>query len=245
MSSKFLLALSFLTVIPVKQIKNYTDSMWSEGVIFYPVCGYIIAAFTILPVMFLAYIFNTESLLLGGIAVAILVIITGGLHLDGFADLCDGFLCPVDSIDRRIEIMHDSRVGSFGVVGLIILLLIKFSSLTVLFNNREFYETASVIVFARFIIVLLAASSKYPQDKGIGKFVIGKINPKNLILSAILIIPCLFSIKIIFAFVLVILFTFFLKDISYKLIGGVTGDVLGANCELCETIGFFILALSC
>ena len=243
--NKFLLALSFLTVIPVKEIKDYSDSMWSEGVVFYPVCGYIIAAFTVLPIIFLALVFNTEPLLLGGIAVAILVIISGGLHLDGFADLCDGFLCPVDSFKRRIEIMHDSRVGSFGVVGLIILLLIKFSALTVLFKNNEYYEVASVIVFARFVIVLLAAASKYPQDRGIGKFVIGKVSFKNLIISAILIIPCLFSLKIIFVFVVLILFTFFLKDISYKLIGGVTGDVLGANCELSETIGFLILAVCC
>ena len=240
----FRLALSFLTTIPVGEIKDFSDSMWAEGIFFYPICGYIIAVVTVLPVFLLSYLFSTDPLLLGVIAVVLLTLITGALHLDGFADLCDGFLCPVDSKKRRIEIMHDSRVGSFGVVGLVLLLLVKFASLSVILKNGNYFEISAVIILARFFIVLLAMISEYPNEKGIGKFVIGRISGKSVLLSLLFILPCLFSLKIIVLTVLLLLIVLLLRSVSDKLIGGVTGDVLGACCEICETFGFLVLAVS-
>ena len=240
----FRLALSFLTTIPVGEIKNFNESMWSDGVFYYPICGYIIAFVSVFPVFLLSLLLNTNLLLLGVISVILLVLITGALHLDGFADLCDGFLCPVDSKKRRIEIMHDSCAGSFGVVGLVLLLLLKFVSLSTILKTGNYFEIAAVIIIARFFIVLLAMISKYPSEKGIGKFIIGRISRKNLLLSFVFIIPCLFSIKMLILTLCLLLIILLLRYVSNKLIGGVTGDVLGAGCEICETFGFLILALS-
>ena len=240
----FRLALSFLTTIPVGEIKELSESMWAEGVFFYPICGYIIAFIAIFPVFILSYLFNTGPLLLGAITVTLLALITGALHLDGFSDLCDGFFCPVNSKKRRIEIMHDSRVGSFGVVGLVLLLLIKFVSLSVTLKTGNYLEISAVIIFARFFIVLLAKISLYPEEKGIGKFVVGRISRRSFLLSFLFILPCLFSFKLIILAGLLFLVVLFLRSVSNKLIGGVTGDVLGACCEICETFGLLVLAIS-
>ncbi len=240
----FRLALSFLTIIPVREIEDYSDSMWAEGVLYYPICGYIIAFITVFPVFLLSCFLNTDPLLLSIITVALLALVTGALHLDGVSDLCDGFFCPVDSKKRRIEIMHDSRVGSFGVVGLVILLLIKFASLSVIFKAGNFLEVAAVIIIARFFIVLLAMISVYPEENGIGKFVIGKISGENLLWSFLVILPCLFCVKPLIVAIILLFVVLLLKHVSNKLIGGVTGDVLGACCEICETLGFLILAIS-
>ena len=140
--------------------------------------------------------------------------------------------------------MHDSRVGSFGVVGLVLLLLIKFVSLSVILKTGNYLEISAVIVFARFFIVLLAMISAYPEEKGIGKFVIGRISRKNVLLSLLFILPCLFNLKMIIVALLLLLPVLLLRFVSNKLIGGVTGDVLGACCEICETFGFLILAIS-
>ena len=243
MMKYFRLALSFLSIIPVGKMGNIPESNWASSVVFYPICGYIIGIAVLLPAFLLSLFFKVDPILLAAITVSLLAIITGALHLDGFADLCDGFFCPVDSKERRIEIMHDSHIGSFGVVGLILLLLIKFASLFVLFKHGNFISILAVIILARFFIVLLAAISKYPSDKGIGKFVIGKIPERTIILSFIFIIPCLFSLQMMTVALVLLLIVILLKTLSNKLIGGVTGDVLGTCCEICETVGLLMIAL--
>ena len=243
MFSKFLLALSFLTIVPVGRMQKTSPLAWAKSVFFYPICGYIIAFLVLLLPLVLSY-FGGDGLLLAGITVALLAIITGAIHLDGFADLCDGFFCPVDSKERRIEIMRDPHVGSFGVVGLILLLLIKFVSLAVIFERGgSYFEIAAVIVFARFFIVLLAKISKPVSGKGIGAYIVGKVSGRSFFLTVLFILPCLFSDKMIVVFLLLLSVTLFLRFVSNRRIGGVTGDVLGACCEICETFGFLIIVL--
>jgi len=238
----FKLALSFLTIIPSGKLKNYSDDLWCKSVYFYPLCGYIIAFITLLPAYFLVFYFKSNNLVIAAVTLSILTIIPGALHLDGFADLCDGFFCPTDK-NRRIEIIHDSSVGSFGIVGLILLLLIKFSAISVLINNKMFFELFGVIVIARFFIVFLASISTCPAKSSIGKFLIGKLSIKTVIISFICILPFLFSYKMIILLFILLLITVTLRYKSYKLIDGVTGDVLGAESELCEACGFLLLSL--
>lgn len=243
MISKFRLALSFLTIFPVGKMNNISEDAWAESTLLYPVCGYIIGLITITPIFLLNYFFTISPLLLAAITVALLALITGALHLDGFADVCDGFFCPTGSKERRLEIMHDPHIGTFGVVGLIILLLIKFVSFFVLIRNGEFLSIGAIVVLARFSMVLLAATSTYPTEKGIGKFIVGKISKLTLLLSFILILPCCFSIRILITAGIMLCIIFILKLASNKLIGGVTGDVLGACSEITETIGLLTLTI--
>ncbi len=118
--NEFLIALHFITRIPVKRELNYTDKAMAKSMIYFPFIGTILVIVNYLADIYLGSMV-TSSLLVAG-----LVILTGGIHLDGFMDSCDGIFSGGDR-ERILEIMKDSRVGAFGVIGLVTLFLVKFS----------------------------------------------------------------------------------------------------------------------
>ncbi len=103
-----------------------------------------------------------------GLTIVLLVIITGAMHLDGFADTCDG-LAGNKPAEERWKVMHDSRTGAFGVAGLILLLLIKF----ILLNSIPQAYTAPVLVLmpviGRWTMVYALAMYPYALNEGLGK----------------------------------------------------------------------------
>src|SRR5438105_1046690 len=120
-------ALMFLTTLPVNWIAPPQSAKPGRIFGFFPLVGLLIGA--VLAVV--ASIRFLPAELVGFLVLAAWVILTGGLHLDGFADCCDGLLATV-SLERRLEIMKDPRTGSFAVVGLVLLLLGKWVALRTL-----------------------------------------------------------------------------------------------------------------
>jgi adenosylcobinamide-GDP ribazoletransferase len=237
----FKLAISFLTCIPVV-VMDVDDESWLNSMIYYPLCGYIIAVVVLIPLYLIKYFFISNPVVLAALAVIFLAYITRGLHIDGLADICDGFFCPV-SPNRRMEIIKDSRVGSFGVIGICLLFLMKFAVLYVIIQSGHMFYLLPVIVFSRFIIVFLAFIGKSISNKGLGQKIIGNISIKMLIISFICILPCFFfSWKSVLAFIIILLFAYTLNLRSKKLIGGINGDVLGAACEVSEVIVLLVLS---
>ncbi|HJO93046.1 MAG TPA: adenosylcobinamide-GDP ribazoletransferase [Victivallales bacterium] len=236
----FKLAISFLTCIPVV-VMDADDKSWLKSMIYYPFCGYIIGILVLIPLYLIKYFLISNPIVLAGLAVLILAYITRGLHIDGLADICDGFFCPA-SRNRRMEIMKDSRVGSFGVIGICLLFLIKFAVLYVIIYSGHMFYLLPAIVFSRFAMVFLAFIGRSASSHGLGQKIIGNVTPKILIISFICTIPCFFfSFKTLLAFVLMVLFLYVLNLKSKKLIGGINGDVLGASCELSEVIILLVL----
>jgi len=110
-------ALSILTTIPFGFNCKPDDRTWLNSVYYYPLCGYILASLSVGTFFSLAQLLLIPNLIQAiGIGVY-LFLLTGGIHLDGLADSCDSLLCPA-ARDKRIEIMHDSRIGAFGTIGL-------------------------------------------------------------------------------------------------------------------------------
>src|SRR5262245_25304904 len=125
----FGLAWRLLTAIPLPFIPEDPERSPGRSVGYYPLVGLILG-------LILAYLDRLLGWLLPpGLAAALLLVIwvglTGMLHLDGFMDACDGLLSPREPA-RRLEIMKDSRVGAFAVVGAVLLLLLKFNALVAL-----------------------------------------------------------------------------------------------------------------
>lgn len=236
------LALSFLTRVPVGEIKDLKDEEWPKSMVFYPFCGLIIALLVIGPLWLAQCYLPASPLMWAVIGTALSAYWTGGLHLDGFADVCDGFGCPTDR-QTRVKIMKDPTVGSFAAIGLILLLLMKTTAFFHLFQKSTFIEAAGIIVFARFLLVYLAAIGKYPNEKGIGKFVIGNVSLTIFIASILLVLPFFYFYKFAIAIAVMLLAAMWLKRKADKLIGGITGDVLGCALELGETVGLVVLAL--
>ena len=123
---EFFLACSFLTIIPANRKWNTSTANIRKTIFWFPVVGLLIGL--LLSVVYYPLTKIIPIAAADAFIIIIYVLLTGCLHLDGFADTCDGILGG-NTKERRLTIMRDSAVGSFGVIGLICLLGIKYLSL--------------------------------------------------------------------------------------------------------------------
>ena len=119
-----LAALQFLTILPVK--RNFTSEQIGRSTVWFPVSRPYHRRHFIR--VTLCFDFITPSGVVNGLLLAALVILSGGLHLDGLADTIDG-LAGHRTPERRLEIMRDSRIGAIGAAGLFLFLIIEYISL--------------------------------------------------------------------------------------------------------------------
>ena len=175
------------------------------------------------------------------ILVVVAVLATGALHLDGLADMADGFGGGRDK-ERTLEIMRDSLIGSYGATALILILLLKTTAIAALIlarqNPIQFLILAAV--FGRWASVPLGKFMPYARKSGgLGNAITDFVGWFELIgATAIAIVLILIFPNWTGSFALfgvVVLFTVINALICYRKIGGVTGDTMGANTEICET----------
>jgi adenosylcobinamide-GDP ribazoletransferase len=127
----FLIALQFFTRVPVPAWVGYEPAWLQWSVRYYPLVGAVVGCFGAL-VMACAGLWwpPTVAVVLG---MAATIWMTGGFHEDGWADTCDGLGGSV-SRERALEIMKDSRLGSYGTLGLVLILMLKAAVLTALLS---------------------------------------------------------------------------------------------------------------
>lgn len=188
--------------------------------------------------------FNAFTLSTG--AVFFEIFLTGGLHLDGLADSFDG-LYSNRGKERILEIMKDSRIGSNGALALIALILFKVALLTNLNNPSRTMVLLFMPVISRFGIAYCSWISIYARENGMGQFFIGNVSVKQ-VLSAFIVTALILSVMakgyIILA-IAVVFNTMYVKHVT-KIIGGMTGDTLGAMIEITELVQlpFWILVMN-
>ena len=246
--NNLILALTFLTIIPVRN-SSLLKGHLSQAATWFPFVGLIIGV-----ILFIVdfIVFNLfQPLLAAGIVVTFWVIVTGGLHLDGLADCFDALFVPV-SPERRLEILRDPRLGSFGVIGLGLHLLLKTlvvysinSSLPHLTINiyQDIYQTVNNPIFTLILapviarwLLLLVERQPLARSEGMGSSFTEGLTPSILIVGAIvpLILLLCGGVKAILAFSVAMLVTLVINKVAQARFGGVTGDVLGLTVELAE-----------
>ncbi|HBM16532.1 MAG TPA: adenosylcobinamide-GDP ribazoletransferase [Lentisphaeria bacterium] len=240
----FRFALSLLTTIP-SGFKDLPDEKtFLSSVNFFPLCGYILGFFCVLSFYALSHIFYINDIIEAIGITALLFLLTGGLHLDGFADSCDALMCSAPP-SKRIEILHDSRLGAFATIGLILLLSAKICAIFILIRENEYWSIFSMIVIARFIMVFLIKIGQfYPFERGMGKEIIGKIPWLTVFVTFLYTAPCIFMNWdiLITTIILILIVIYFNSRVKAKL-GGISGDILGASVELSETLGLVLLTI--
>ena len=234
------LALSFLTILPVAPSRGLQDTDFGRTSAFFPLTGWLIGAF-LLAAAWLADWARLDTLVTATVLVGFEAWLTRGLHLDGLADLFDG-LGGGDVPERRLAIMKDSATGAFGVIGLVCILLIKVNCLSVLladFAGNAILLAASPAA-ARLAMAGLAFNSVYPRQNGTGHAFVGKVKGSDLLIGIIMTFPVVAAgwVGVVVAFAAQ-LPALWLRRKAHRAFGGVTGDVLGASCELGEAAGWF------
>ena len=164
----FLSALSFLTFIPTLRPASITQRVISNSRAWFPLVG-LLMGLALVGIEWgareLFPVYLTAALLL-----AFMIVITRGLHLDGFMDSCDG-LFGGDTPERRREIMRDSHVGAFAVVGAAGLLILKYGALVSLLSLNVAGKEWVLLLFpvlSRWTMVLLLAVFPYSRARGLG-----------------------------------------------------------------------------
>jgi adenosylcobinamide-GDP ribazoletransferase len=172
----FLLALQFLTVVPVQPKAARTSSSgqsdqpgaaldMGRALPWFPLVGALLGAGVATLNWALEPIISRG--LRDVIAIAALLLITGMLHFDGFVDCCDALL-GTRSVERRLEILRDSRVGAYGVGGGALLLLARYVTLEALPPGLWAFAVISAIITGRWAMVWLVSLFPYVRAHGAG-----------------------------------------------------------------------------
>lgn len=180
---------------------------------------------------------HVPPLVLAALITALMVILTRGLHYDGLADLADGVWGGATP-ERRLEIMKDSRSGAFGVLALILDLLLKVASIHALVLANSLAPILFAPIFGRVAMTAAAYRATYARAKGLGKpFLENMLLPHLLIAvaSAILFVAFI-NWRALFYALPVLACVALLRTLANRLLGGITGDVLGATCEITEIV---------
>jgi adenosylcobinamide-GDP ribazoletransferase len=184
-------------------------------------------------------------LILAALLLTILVLLTGGLHLDGLMDTCDG-LFGGTTRERRLEIMHDSRIGSFGVLGGGCICLLKFATYASLNGHLLYQALVITLPLARWTMVLVLWLFPSARPTGLGATFRRSITWRQLslagatILAITIIAGQLIGLIIGAAVTLVAILVG--AGMTWRL-GGLTGDTYGAIAEATEVTALLLFAL--
>ena len=245
----FLIALQLLTRLPApafsKLDENEQNKAFGLSVVFYPLIGLIIGGILILLSDGLSHLaLPSKGLIEAGILLAVWVLITGALHLDGLADSADAWLGGYGDKERTLAIMKDPYSGPAAVVIIVLVLLLKFSGLTV--AEPQILLLAPVL--ARTAIMILLATTPYVRAGGMGETAVNNL-PKIAVWFVVLLV-LIFAVTLLGEYsagLLVLLgIGYLLRRHMLKRINGTTGDTAGAMLEVMEvaTLLVFIILYS-
>jgi len=232
----FLIALTFLTRVPLPAPKvDVTSEEFSRSYRYYPLVGLAIGLLLWLLAKALTPYF--PPLVLGALLLVAELMLTGGLHLDGFMDSMDGLL-SARSPERILEIMKDSRIGAHACMALVGLLLLKFTLLASL-TSHQFSILLVMPMLSRWVFQIGVVGFPYARTQGLGKGIHETTHWIPFLLSGCLVLGTSFyfaQFAGLIAFgVCVITVTLLAARIS-SLLGGLTGDLYGAFIELSEVV---------
>jgi adenosylcobinamide-GDP ribazoletransferase len=240
------LAIRLLTAVPLPGRTEAPDRRTAAAAMYWaPLVGLGLGAVAA-SVLIACRAGHTGPLLGAVLAIALLALLTRGLHLDGLADLADG-LGSRKPAGPALQIMKRSDIGPFGVVTLVLVLLIQVTALARADETGRGPVTIVVAAVAARLAIMLACRQGVPAAQpGLGALVAGTVNPVPGILLAQAAIIGAVAIGPIYAVALVagLIASFALTALATRRLGGITGDVLGAVAETTATVCLLVTAFS-
>jgi adenosylcobinamide-GDP ribazoletransferase len=232
---RFLAALQFLTIIPLPGGANPGERILGGSLPFFPLVGLMVGAAVCLADWGLGRIFPLG--VTSVFTVILLIAASGGLHIDGLADTADGFFSTRPR-ERILAIMKDSRTGPMGVAAIVCIVALKIALISSVAGPWRWWVLLMTPLAGRCALLVHIALLPYVRPEGglAGIFHRNRSRGHALWALAVLLaagylaggLPGLIAGGV--AFLAALLFTAY----SFRRIGGLTGDTLGAACELTE-----------
>ncbi|HMV45595.1 MAG TPA: adenosylcobinamide-GDP ribazoletransferase [Leptospiraceae bacterium] len=238
----FFTALMFFTRLPVPEI-NYSQEKLNASSRYFPLVGILVGTLTAIAFMFSSIVFPFKIAILLSMTASILI--TGAFHEDGFADTCDGFGGGYTK-EKILEIMQDSRIGTFGTIGLVLILGTKFILLSEIPAMIVPIAIVSGHAISRLISISLLYSMVYVKAEGKAKPLSTALPLGSLIVASLFGLLPLLLFKKFFIFLVILPLLLTRSFLSYyfrKHIGGYTGDCLGAAQQVSEIIFYITVYL--
>ena len=262
---QFLLALQFLTIVPVKVSGAVTGRDMSGSAAFFPLAGAFQGLLAVFAALLSATFFSPE--ITSGLVLLVLIVSNGGFHLDGLADTFDALSVKsggdlAADRDKKLRVMKDSTTGAVGATAIAMTLLLKF-----LFLNNMIGSSLSPGRYA--FLFLMPAFSKWgmifnmyhgtsARQDGLGKMFIENITFTSLLFASLslaffcfaadrLYLHSTFGDRTIILFIVLIAVFYIFRILSARFfnnrLGGITGDTLGAAGEISEILFLLVTSL--
>ena len=239
----FVCAVQFLTRIPTPQLAGFQPEWIQQSARYYPLVGQVVGGVSALILYGAAQVWNPWIAAL--LAVAAGVVLTGGFHEDGLADTADGLGGGLTRA-RRLEIMKDSRLGSYGALALGLTLALRVAALAMLTQASPLFAAVALLAshgLGRAAAVGAMAIMPYGGDPGMAKE--GKPDRASMTGLAVAVLVALWPLALlpVMAGVVGVATGLAVGAVpawqAQRLIGGRTGDVLGAVEQMFE-VGFLL-----
>ncbi len=242
----FFTALMFYTRIPCPAWVDHSEAYLNKATRYFPLIGWIVGGMAALLIYGFHFIFPPSITVI--LALTASILLTGAFHEDGFADVCDGFGGGWTA-EKILDIMKDSRVGAYGVVGMLLMMALQIFALLELLTLDPIFCIKAVLlahVGSRFTAVTLMRTHEYAREDATSKVkpVAKKLAITDFLISTLWLIPALLLFQtslILLVGIPVYLCKIYLARYFQKWIGGYTGDCLGAL----QQVSFVVILLFC
>lgn len=239
----FFHALLFYSRIPAGKI-DYSEENLTKAFRYFPLVGMIVGAIGGGLFWLFQWIVPVPVALV--LAIAVMVLITGALHEDGFSDFFDGFGGGRDK-DHILSIMKESTIGAYGVIALLLLFLLKFVLLLSIDPSHIVMILIAAHASSRMMPIFLVNSSSYARTKNSKAMHTRRKTDTGTFLIALVfsLIPLIFMPWQIISIVIPVyaMIVIILKKYTERKIGGFTGDVLGALQQFSE-LAFYLICVA-
>jgi adenosylcobinamide-GDP ribazoletransferase len=231
------LALGFLTILPVVVPRQPVDDEFVAGSLgWFPLVGFALGGILSIEDLLLRSFFRSE--LRSTLLVLSLAVLTGAVHLDGLADTADAFGAGRDR-SRALEILRDSRIGTFGAIALFFVLSLKILALSTISGTGRYLAICFAPAMARWAMVAGSYRVDYLRSKGAGSVILARDDAHSLVIACAtvaLAIMIALSTKALVVWVVAALAAWLIRTFYNRWLGGVTGDLIGAAGEVVEAL---------
>lgn len=239
--NQLLLAISFLTRLPIGK-RDFTGLKLANSSWAFPLVGAIVGAWG-WAVYASAISIGISPIISAWLAIFFQIIFTGGLHEDGLADTADG-LASGRNQEQKLSIMRDSRIGSYGVIALLIAISLRANAIAIFPAHSLLFFVAAGAT-SRVLIVLIMRAVPNASTKGLSASAgrpTGKQTIFSLLIGFLSLLIATSFLNAIFCIIIIAIIFFVIRKIARQNFGGITGDVLGASQQIIEVVLLLLLS---